>query len=303
MTNIHFTKHDIVSGLRALGLRAGMGVMVHSSLRSFGHVAGGAITVIEALMDVLTPDGTLLMPSFNHGAPFEDDGPDVYDPLTTPTINGAIPDAFWRMPNVYRSLDPTHPIAAWGEHAERYTQLHHRTLTMGSQSPLGLFNADGGYGLLLGIDFTYNTFHHVVETTLNSPCLGKHTEAYPVQLPDGRRVLGRTWGWRNGACPFTDQNRYGAIMAERGLLRQMVIGAHSDPDAQSVRIADTGCTATLFKLQDCFEVVAELLRDGGWSFPPCSGCPIRPRVNTRTVESDWDEVTQTLKPESVAWGY
>ena len=21
------------------------------------------------------------------------------------------------------------------------------------------------------------------------------SEAYPVQLPDGRRVLGRTWGW------------------------------------------------------------------------------------------------------------
>jgi aminoglycoside 3-N-acetyltransferase len=282
------TRSAIAAGLHTLGLRAGMGVMVHSSLRSFGRVEGGAPTVIEALMDVLTPNGTLLMPSFNHGVPFEDDGPGVYDPRVTPTINGAIPGAFWRMPGVHRSLDPTHPIAAWGQHAERYTQHHHRTLTMGSGSPLGLLNADRGYGLLLGIDTTYNTFHHVIETTLNVPCLGKRTEAYPVQLPDGRRVLGRTWGWRDGDCPFTDENRYGTIMAERGLQRQRVIG---------------NCTATLFRLQDCFAVVAELLRDGGFGFPPCSGCAIRPRVNEHTVESDWDAVSETLKLESAAWGY
>jgi aminoglycoside 3-N-acetyltransferase len=273
------TRAAIAAGLHTLGLRAGMGVMVHSSLRSFGRVQGGARTVIEALMDVLTPDGTLLMPSFNHGEPFEDDGPGVYDPRVTPTINGAIPDAFWRVPGVSRSLDPTHPIAAWGQHAERYTRHHHRTLTMGPQSPLGLLNADGGYGLLLGIDTTYNTFHHVVETALNAPCLGQRTEAYPVQLPDGRRVLGRTWGWRDGDCPFTDQNRYGAIMAERGLQRQALIG-HS--------------TATLFRLQDCFDVVAELLGHGAFGFPPCSGCAIRPRRVAQTVESDWDEAIGTL---------
>jgi len=270
-----------------LGLRTGMGVMVHSSLRSFGYVEGGARAIIEALMEVITPEGTLLMPSFNHCVPFEDGGPGFYDPLTTQTINGATPDAFWRMPNVLRSLDPTHPIAAWGQHAQRYTLFHHRTLTMGPQSPLGLLQADGGYGLLLGIDYTYNTFHHVVETTLNSPCLGKRTEVYPVQLPVGRRVLGRTWGWRAGDCPFTDQNRYGALMAERRLQRQELIGT---------------CTATLFKLQDCFGVVAELLRNGGWGFPPCSACPIRPRVVEQTVESDWDEAAQTLREESVAWG-
>ena len=295
MTNAHLTKDDIITGLHALGMRAGMGVMVHSSLRSFGHVEGGAVTVIEAVMDVLTPDGTLLMPSFNHGAPFEHNGPGVYDPRVTPTINGAIPDAFWRMPNVLRSLDPTHPIAAWGKHAQRYTQHHHRTLTMGPQSPLGLLHADGGYGLLLGIDTTYNTFHHVVETTLNSPCLGKRTEAYPVAAPDGLHlgggvhlVQGRTWGWRDGECPFTDENRYGALMAERGLLQQAVIGE---------------CPATLFKLQDCFDVVAELLRNGGWGFSPCTRCPIRPRVVEHTVESDWDEATQMVKVESVAWEY
>jgi aminoglycoside 3-N-acetyltransferase len=265
-----------------------MGLMVHSSLRSFGQVEGGARTVVEALMEAITLEGTLLMPTFNHGVPFHDDGPGYFDPLTTPTINGAIPNCFWQMPNVHRSLDPTHPFAAWGKHARRYTQQHHRTLTMGPQSPLGLLHADDGYCLLLGVDYTYNTFHHVVETALNAPCLGKRTEAYPVQLPDGRRVLGRTWGWRNGACPFTDENRYGEIMAARGLHRQAMIG---------------NCRATLFRLQDCFEVVAELLLRGTGDLLPCSRCPIRPRVVEQTVPSDWDDETQTVLPNSAAWTY
>ena len=279
---------DIATGLRDLGVHPGMRLMAHSSLRSFGHVQDGAQTVVAALMDVVTADGTLLLPSFNHGAPFEDDGPGYIDPLTTPTMNGAIPDYFWRMPGIQRSLDPTHPFAAWGRHAQRYVQHHHRTLTMGAQSPLGLLQADGGYCLLLGVDYHSNTFHHVVEMTTGSPCLGRRTESYPVQLPDGRRVMGRTWGWRNGVCPFTDRNRYGAVMRQRGLDRQAMIGS---------------CRATLFNLQDCFTEVAEMLREGYEGIPPCSGCPVRPRSVAQTVDTDWDDARQTLLPDSVGWMY
>ena len=109
------THSQIVAGLRELGLPAGAGVMVHSSLKSFGQVEGGARTVVEALMEVLTSQGTLLMPTFNHEAPFFEGGPGYYHPTETPTVNGAIPDFFWRMPGVRRSLDPTHPFAAWGQ--------------------------------------------------------------------------------------------------------------------------------------------------------------------------------------------
>jgi aminoglycoside 3-N-acetyltransferase len=282
------TKIDIIAGLYALGLEAGAGVMVHSSLKSFGHVDGGAQAVIEALMEVLTPQGTLLLPSFNHDEPFHDDGPGVYDPRRTPTSNGAIPDRFWRMPGVLRSLDPTHPIAAWGRHSQRYTHAHHRTLTMGPQSPLGLLAADGGWGLLLGVDYGANTFHHVVEMSTGAPCLGQRTEAYPVALPDGRRVLGRTWGWRDGVCPITDQGLYAAQMPRRNLQRQALIG---------------GCTATLFRLSDCFEVIAHLLQHGQGAVPPCSRCPIRPRRVDQTVPSDWDAEMQQPTPDSIAWTY
>jgi aminoglycoside N3'-acetyltransferase len=286
LTKFAMQRADIIQGLGALGLQAGMGLVVHSSLRSLGHVEDGAATVVAALMEVITPAGTLIMPSFNHGAPFETGGPGYYDPRETPTTNGAIPDHFWRMPGVYRSLDPTHPFAAWGRHARRYTEFHHHTLTMGLASPLGLLWQDDGYCLLLGVDYGSNTFHHAVETATGAPCLGQRTEAYPVQLPDGRRVMGRTWGWRERACPLTDQGRYIPTM---GAIQQQGLLGDS--------------TLILYRLRDGYTVIADLLAHGIADYPPCRKCPIRPRRVPETVPSDWDPIAQRLLPDSTAHTY
>jgi len=288
MPAAEMTKEDIVRGLCRLGLGAGSGVMVHCSLRSFGPLKGGAPTVIDALMEVITPEGTLLMPSFNHGAPFVEGGAGIFDVKSTPTTNGVIPDTFWRLPDVSRSLNPTHAFAAWGKNARRYTELHHRALAMGPSSPLGLLLADDGFGLLMGVGYGVNTFHHVVEMSTGAPCLGLRTEAYPMLLPDGRRVEGRTWGWREGECPFNDGGGYGDQMRLRGLQREVMIGRSR---------------AILYRLRDCFEVIANTLASGKDGFPPCSGCLIRPRQVPQTVPSDWDKVRRCLLPGSAAWTY
>jgi aminoglycoside N3'-acetyltransferase len=237
-------------------------------------------------METLTPRGTLLMPSFNHGAPFGPGGPGYYNPCETPTTNGAIPDRFWRMEGVRRSLNPTHAFAAWGQETDRYVRLHHRTLTMGPDSPLGLLHQDDGVCLLLGVDYTSNTFHHAVEMSTGAPCLGQRTEAYPIVLPDGRRVMGWTWGWREQSCPFTDRNRYADEMA---------------PLQRSTKIGDS--QIIFYRLQDCYRVVANILAHGKDGFPPCQGCPIRPRQVSQTVPSDWDVLRGTLHPDSEALTY
>jgi len=278
------TEKDLAVGLRALGLGAGDRVMVHSSLRSFGYVAGGAETVIRALMDVLTERGTLLLPSFNHFAPWQEGGAGYYDPARTPTTDGAIPETFRRMPGVWRSLNPTHPVAAWGRRAESYTQRHHMTLTMGPESPLGRLGRDGGYGLFLGTDYHSNTFKHVVETTVGSPCLGHRTTELPVHLPDGREVKLRTWSFRAEPCPIMEPGEY----AEREMDRR---GLHTRG-----RIGQS--TATLFRLSDCFDVLSRMLAEGCAGYPPCSECPTRPSGGPYTVESDWDEEQGCLKADS-----
>jgi aminoglycoside 3-N-acetyltransferase len=286
MTRVN--KADLIKGLRELGITQGMELMVHASLSSFGYLKGGARTAIEALMEVITPEGTLMMPSFNHGRPFKEGGSGYFHPQKTPTTNGAIPDMFWRMPGVYRSLNPTHAFAAWGKHSERYTTSHHRTLTMGPHSPLGRLHADNGHCLLLGVGYRANTFHHVVEVSTGAPCIGLRTEVYPVILPNGRKVMGRTWGWRAGVCPYTDRTRYASEMHARGLQRTTRIGE---------------CHAILYQLQAGFRVIAEILEQGKNGFPPCERCAIRPRQTAHTVPSDWDQVHQRPLPDSEAWTY
>jgi aminoglycoside 3-N-acetyltransferase len=49
---------EIAAGLRRLGLNGSSSVVVHASLRSFGHVDGGADAVVQALVETC---GTVLM--------------------------------------------------------------------------------------------------------------------------------------------------------------------------------------------------------------------------------------------------
>lgn len=55
------TRDQIASDLRSLGLLSGQVVMMHASVKSLGYVIGGPDTVLHALMDVLTPKGSLMM--------------------------------------------------------------------------------------------------------------------------------------------------------------------------------------------------------------------------------------------------
>ena len=57
------TMKTIADGLRQIGIQKGDVLLVHSSLKSLGRVAGGADTVINALIDTIGPEGTLVMPA------------------------------------------------------------------------------------------------------------------------------------------------------------------------------------------------------------------------------------------------
>ena len=57
------TGATIVGELWALGLRRGQVVLVHASLSRLGWICGGPQAVIESLLEVLGPQGTLMMPT------------------------------------------------------------------------------------------------------------------------------------------------------------------------------------------------------------------------------------------------
>jgi aminoglycoside 3-N-acetyltransferase len=162
-------KAAIAAGLRKLGLRAGDIVMVHSSLSSVGYVEGGPATVIEALVEVLTPTGTLLMPTFG--------GPPPFDLANTSSGLGAITEAFRKMPGVFRSLHPTHSVSAIGARAEEIVRDHIASPTAaGRETPYGRLIELGGKILFVGVDNDRSTTMHTLEEYVEAPYLS-HREA------------------------------------------------------------------------------------------------------------------------------
>jgi len=269
------TKEILKEGLRELGLYSGMRVNVHTSLSAFGYVEGGADTVVDVLMELVTSDGTLMMPTFNHGTPYEKG--QIFDVHTTPSVSGIINDTFWRRDGVRRSLSCTHAFAVWGKDADDYVADHHKDRVCGPMSPLGKMYRDDGYVLLLGVDYGSNTFHHFVEESFDPPCL-EMSHPYEIKGWNGETMGVPTWNWRNGSCPFNDPQhsigkppRYTEDMDAAGIAKKTQIG---------------NATVTLFKMRDAFDVIAKNLKNGAYGFPPCSGCNIRPAKNNWSNESN-----------------
>ena len=178
--NLLVTKTTLVNELKELGVNKGMTLIVHSSLSSIGWVCGGAPTVIMALQEVLTEEGTLVMPTHtgNNSEPSDWGNPPVpkewWQPIreempgfmaeTTPTFfMGAIPECFRNFPNVVRSDHPTVSFAAWGKHADYIVANHELTYELGNQSPLGKIYELNGHILLLGVSYDSNTSMHLAE--------------------------------------------------------------------------------------------------------------------------------------------
>ena len=57
------TRRVIAANLTALGVEPGSTVLLHSSLGSIGWVPGGPVAAVQALLDVLGPEGTLVVPT------------------------------------------------------------------------------------------------------------------------------------------------------------------------------------------------------------------------------------------------
>lgn len=56
-------KQDILEALKEAGVDKSQAIMVHTSLSSLGFVCGGPQVVIEALLEAVGADGTIMMPT------------------------------------------------------------------------------------------------------------------------------------------------------------------------------------------------------------------------------------------------
>jgi aminoglycoside 3-N-acetyltransferase len=152
----------LADSLRTLGLARGDAVLVHSSLRALGPVDGGAEAVLDALLEVLGPDGLLLVPTFTYDTA-------RFDPLVEPGRTGALGEAARRRPGAVRSAHPTHSVAAIGAGAREICAGHEEVAAADPGSPFDRLVERGGRVLLLGVGHVANTTVHVGEFRAGVP--------------------------------------------------------------------------------------------------------------------------------------
>ena len=247
------TRADIVSGLRAMGVCSGDLIQVHSSLSSFGFVEGGAGTVVDAMLELVAPGGTVLMPTFNHGAEY------LFDVRTSPSYNGAITEALRRRPQAVRSIHATHAYAAIGPLAAELCAGHLTAGTFGMESPLGKLAQRGGWVLLLGVGMNRCTAAHLGERRAGALCIGWDREPRQIRDPEtGKDIPAMADVWRNGPCQI-EWDPLERRMRERGLIQDGQIGA---------------CRVMRMQAMDVIDVTGEMVRE---ICPTCRVMPLKPQ--------------------------
>ena len=243
-------RRALVADLRQLGIEPGMDLMVHSSLSAIGRVEGGAETVVDALLQAVGKRGTLLMPSFNHRAA------KVFNPLATPTTNGAIPDALWRRPDAVRSVHPTHAVAAIGPRAADYCAGHLEVGIWAADSPIGQLIHGGGYILALGTSHETSTAYHVAEVSMPCGCIDAFINRDRLVREDGSVDEVPGLGFRSGPCPVPP-GKLDAALDRRQLQRRGKVGR---------------AECQLVLARDLWQVRREHLRRA------CPACAVKPQV-------------------------
>ena len=197
-------KQDILAALAKAGVSEGQTVMVHTSLSSLGFVCGGAQTVIEALLESVGTDGTIMMPTQSWknldpatGVHWEEpeqwwqlirDNWPAYNKDITPTNTmGAVAEMFRKWPGSLRSDHPARSVAANGRYAQYLTAGHDLSNIFGEGSPIGKLYELDGYVLLIGVGYDKNTSLHLADVRAEYP--GKHDSTeYSAVMENGERV-------------------------------------------------------------------------------------------------------------------
>jgi len=203
--------HDrLVEDFKKLGVRSGYMYNVKASLKSIGHVDGGAMTVINALLEAISPDGTIITDSFidAYPLPLSAKHAKLISKPDFPSYAGAIANAMLKHPEAFCSSHPIQRFVAIGAMANALKEM--------TESGYGRNLKIGTDEKVVGVGTT-----HVAIGTMNfkqnrPPCgINYYNEKNELEL------FKRDWA---GGCGV-GFNKFIPLYRERGaILREGFIG-------------------------------------------------------------------------------
>ncbi|HRR85833.1 MAG TPA: AAC(3) family N-acetyltransferase [Phycisphaerae bacterium] len=230
------TPAELTAALRGLGIRPGQTMTVHSSFDGMRYFKGTPFHALQAILDVVGPQGTVVMPTFSFDGRSYDylrSGPS-FDLRRTPAQTGLICELLRRRKDAIRSLSPTHSVAAVGPLARMIVSDHENSLTpFDEHSPWRYLLELNAWMVFVGVPdrlLPVSAYHHFDELLEGEFGVRiYHPERFEVRVLDGEgreRCIG-TYAHDPETGRHRDYDRVCEHQARMGVLKRSRVGAIS----------------------------------------------------------------------------
>ena len=263
-----YTPERLLETIRALGIREGDTVMLHSAWHELSGFRGSIGDVIDTFVSAVGESGNLVMASL----PYRSSAYDYlktlkcFDVRKTVSAMGLISEFFRRREDVLRSLHPTHPVLARGPGAAALIADHeHCVWACGPGSPFEKLARRDATVLFYNVPFDTFTFFHYIEHIVNDrmpfPLYTDELFDAPCRDARGRDLTVKTYAFSAEAI----RRRRFAVLEQR-LWRQDLI--------RQVRFGNSYLLCV--RLSEVLDCVEEMMRERVF-FYDISDCEFDPQ--------------------------
>ncbi len=116
-------KETLIQAIKEAGIEKGDLLNLKVSLKSIGKISGGPQTLIDAFLDVVGEEGTLVSDAFVE-TQFKSENQRKVVNDDTPSYAGAVANTMIKHPDSYRSKHPIQKFIAIGREARKLTENH-----------------------------------------------------------------------------------------------------------------------------------------------------------------------------------
>lgn len=176
-----------------LGIKEKQNLIVHSSFRKIASAfpAESPQEVIEIIKELITPDGSLIFPSFTYCFKKSKEIYETFDRLNSKSKVGLLSEVFRISQNVIRTSSPTHSFVLWGKVTEDINETNSPESPLGKNSLLEwLTYHQNSFVLMLGTDFSSLSYGHYLEIAAKVPWYDYSPWEYMNVLPVGVSITG-----------------------------------------------------------------------------------------------------------------